>query len=72
MFIQFYSSNNLFKEKRMSLFKSLCYIAGSMVITAFLANPIQAQPLQLDKKGSYKVEQVKKGKKKGKRAKKAA
>jgi hypothetical protein len=43
-----------------------------MVITAFLANPIQAQPLQLDKKGSYKVEQVKKGKKKGKRAKKAA
>jgi len=68
----FCPSNNLFKEKRMSLFKSLSYIAGSLVIMSFLANPVQAQPLQLDKKDSYKVEKVKKGKKKGKRAKKAA
>lgn len=56
----------------MSLFKSLCYVAGSLVITAFLYNPVQAQPFQIDKKDSYKVEKVKKGKKKSKRAKKAA
>lgn len=57
----------------MSLFKSLCYAAGSLVIMGFLANPVQAQPIQLEKKDSYKIEKVKKGKKaKKKRSKKAA
>ncbi len=52
----------------MPKFKSLCYVAGAFVIMGLMTSPLHAQPLKLDKKGSYKVEQVKKGKK-GKKGK---
>ena len=48
------------------MLKTLCYAMGSMVIMSLLTSPLYAQPVQLDKKGSYKVTQIKKGKKKKK------
>src|SRR3990167_9443432 len=55
-----------FARRHQSMIKSLCYAAGSLVIMGLLTSPLNAQPVQLDKKNSYKITQVKKGKKKKK------
>lgn len=51
----------------MSMFKAVCYVAGSFVVMGLLTSPLYAMPTKTDKKDSYKVELVKK--KKGKKKK---
>ena len=65
-----FNSAHIFKETSLSMFKSLYYLAGSFVIMGLMTSPLCAMPTKIEKKDSYKVEQVKK--KKGKKAQKGS